>query len=404
MSDLYFKRFSHLVAGENENNDDMVEKYMTSFITVSQWVKTVMIKKLGDFKLNYFPADWYDFGNILTDAQAKTMVWTDTVLTQLKAIPAELQQFSGSAVKNFQGMLSVCDRLIQTPNNSILKNSFCNNADNMCLLINLEVNNVECLVVRINEFSSDIEPIGNDLEKIAKMALNDKNVDSERVSMLNKQVADIKRTIVDQSKTLLILSIGEVVVVGGGIMLTLVGFATGGIGGGIAIGFFVCVGALVLAVPIVLDIIGLVQSLAALNEECKLLKGYEADVMQLQDMADDFNTLSEQAFALTSDLDYISNTWKAIAEDLKEESDKIKEGEEREKDKKIHTADDWRKVKAGLIEMQTWFENFGKKMDSLRLDSIEGAVTQLSIGMTPEEVKEAIEKAQKQELIRYLTA
>lgn len=404
MSDLYFKRFSHLVAGENENNGDMVEKYMTSFITVSQWVKTVMIKKLGDFKLNYFPADWYDFGNILTDAQAKTMVWTDTVLTQLKAIPAELQQFSGSAVKNFQGMLSVCDRLIQTPNNSILKNSFCNNADNMCLLINLELNNVESLVVRINEFSSDIEPIGNDLEKIAKMALNDKNVDSERVSMLNKQVADIKRTIVDQSKTLLILSIGEVVVVGGGIMLTLVGFATGGIGGGIAIGFFVCVGALVLAVPIVLDIIGLVQSLTALNEECKLLKGYEADVMQLQDMADDFNTLSEQAFALTSDLDYISNTWKAIAEDLKEESDKIKEGEEREKDKKIHTADDWRNIRAGLVEMQTWFENFGKKMDSLRLDSIEGAVTQLSIGMTPEEVKEAIEKAQKQELIRYLTA
>ena len=115
--------------------------------------------------------------------------------------------------------------------------------------------------------------------------------------------------------------------------------------------------------------------------------------MQLQDMADDFNTLSEQAFALTSDLDYISNTWKAIAEDLKEESDKIKEGEEREKDKKIHTADDWRNIRAGLVEMQTWFENFGKKMDSL-----------LSIGMTPEEVKETIEKAQKQELIRYLTA
>lgn len=404
MSELYFKRFSHLVAGENENNGDMAEKYMTSYITVSQWVKTVMNKKLGDFKLNYFPTDWNDFGNTLTDAQAKTLVWTDTVLAQLKGVPVELQTFSNDMVNNFQAMSCVCDRLIQTPNNSILKNNFCSNADNMCFIINGKIDEVERLVGRINEFSSNIEPIGNDLEKIAKMALNDKNVDSQKVSMLNKQVADIKRTIVDQSKSLLILSIGEAVVIGGGILLTIVGFATGGIGGGIAIGFFVCVGALVLAVPIVLDVIGLVQSLAALNEECKLLKGYEADVMQLQDMADDFNTLSEQTFALTSDLDYISNTWKTIAEDLKEESDKIKEGEEREKDKKIHTADDWRNIKAGLIEMQAWFENFGKKMGSLRLDTIEGAVTQLSIGMTPEEVKETIEKAQKQELIRYLTA
>ena len=82
MSELYFKRFSHLVAGENGNNGDMAEKYVTSYITVSQWVKTVMNKKLGDFKLNYLPADWNDFGNILTDAQAKTLVWTDTVLAQ----------------------------------------------------------------------------------------------------------------------------------------------------------------------------------------------------------------------------------------------------------------------------------------------------------------------------------
>lgn len=53
MSELYFKRFSNLVAGENENNDDIAEKYMMSYIIVSQWVKTVLDKKLGDFKLNY---------------------------------------------------------------------------------------------------------------------------------------------------------------------------------------------------------------------------------------------------------------------------------------------------------------------------------------------------------------
>lgn len=53
------------------------------------------------------------------------------------------------------------------------------------------------------------------------MALNDKNVDSQRVSTLNKQVADIKRAIADQSKSLLLLGIGEAIVAGGGILTRL---------------------------------------------------------------------------------------------------------------------------------------------------------------------------------------
>ena len=404
MSELYFKRFSHLVAGENENNGDIAQKYMMSYINVSQWVKTVLTKKLGDFQLNSFPADWNDFGETLAHAQSRTLVWTDKVLKNLQAVPDELQGLCGDLSLLFKAMETTCGKLVDNPNDAILRKHFCRDADNACQFIDEKVDLVDFLINRIKEFSSEIEPIGNDLVKIAEMALNDKNVDSQRVSMLNQQVADIKRKIADQSEKLLILGIGEALVLGSGIVLTVVGFVSGGPLGGISVGFFVCVGAMILAVPIVLDVIGLVQSLATLNEECKLLKGYEADVMQFQDMADDFKALSEQTFAITSDLDYISGIWKAIAADLKEESDKIKKGEEEEKEKKIHTADDWRNINAGLADMRTWFENFGKKINGLRLDSIEGAVTQLSIGMTPDEVKEAIEKAQKQELIRYLTA
>jgi len=148
----------------------------------------------------------------------------------------------------------------------------------------------------------------------------------------------------------------------------------------------------------------LISEINKLSEKTKSLNQYEQDALQLGIAADDFDTLSKQADGMKNDLKVMMNMWNNIKADLQDEEKRIEQGEKEMKNKEFFTSNDWKETSEKLEQVSQWFKRFSEEILKLNVDALFGAETQLSVGMSSDEVKAAVDKAPKKELIAYLTA
>lgn len=404
MKELYFKRFSAMTA-ENNTPSQQVANYLTSYVNICGVVKNVMMKSASDYTLYHKPDDWYDFIEELTTAQSKVDIWTNKVLKHLKSLPGKL---SGDAnlliTHDFDKMLSKCIFLIDDPNHSSTLQHLKLDIQAAYNTIDDMLQDTQDIINQMDNFSNNITPLANELENLSNRAYNDRQIDSEKVMNLRNDVSMIKADIANCGVMLIasLLVEGGIILIGGGI--TIATFIATGPLGGISIGFFTATLAVLDFIAITLCGANLISEINKLSEKTKSLNQYEQDALQLGIAADDFDTLSKQADGMKNDLKVMMNMWNNIKADLQDEEKRIEQGEKEMKNKEFFTSNDWKETSEKLEQVSQWFKRFSEEILKLNVDALFGAETQLSVGMSSDEVKAAVDKAPKKELIAYLTA
>ena len=404
MKELYFKRFSAMTA-ENNTPSQQVANYLTSYVNICGVVKNVMMKSASDYTLYHKPDDWYDFIEELTTAQSKVDIWTNKVLKHLKSLPGKLSGDSNLLVTHdFDKMLSKCIFLIDDPNHSSTLQHLKLDIQAAYNTIDDMLQDTQDIINQMDNFSNNITPLANELENLSNRAYNDRQIDSEKVMNLRNDVSMIKADIANCGVMLIasLLVEGGIILIGGGI--TIATFIATGPLGGISIGFFTATLAVLDFIAITLCGANLISEINKLSEKTKSLNQYEQDALQLGIAADDFDTLSKQADGMKNDLKVMMNMWNNIKADLQDEEKRIEQGEKEMKNKEFFTSNDWKETSEKLEQVSQWFKRFSEEILKLNVDALFGAETQLSVGMSSDEVKAAVDKAPKKELIAYLTA
>lgn len=404
MKELYFKRFSAMTA-ENNTPSQQVANYLTSYVNICGVVKNVMMKSASDYTLYHKPDDWYDFIEELTTAQSKVDIWTNKVLKHLKSLPGKLSGDANLLVTHdFDKMLSKCIFLIDDPNHSSTLQHLKLDIQAAYNTIDDMLQDTQDIINQMDNFSNNITPLANELENLSNRAYNDRQIDSEKVMNLRNDVSMIKADIANCGVMLIasLLVEGGIILIGGGI--TIATFIATGPLGGISIGFFTATLAVLDFIAITLCGANLISEINKLSEKTKSLNQYEQDALQLGIAADDFDTLSKQADGMKNDLKVMMNMWNNIKADLQDEEKRIEQGEKEMKNKEFFTSNDWKETSEKLEQVSQWFKRFSEEILKLNVDALFGAETQLSVGMSSDEVKAAIDKAPKKELIAYLTA
>ena len=404
MKELYFKRFSAMTA-ENNTPSQQVANYLTSYVNICGVVKNVMMKSASDYTLYHKPDDWYDFIEELTTAQSKVDIWTNKVLKHLKSLPGKLSGDANLLVTHdFDKMLSKCIFLIDDPNHSSTLQHLKLDIQAAYNTIDDMLQDTQDIINQMDNFSNNITPLANELENLSNRAYNDRQIDSEKVMNLRNDVSMIKADIANCGVMLIasLLVEGGIILIGGGI--TIATFIATGPLGGISIGFFTATLAVLDFIAITLCGANLISEINKLSEKTKSLNQYEQDALQLRIAADDFDTLSKQADGMKNDLKVMMNMWNNIKADLQDEEKRIEQGEKEMKNKEFFTSNDWKETSEKLEQVSQWFKRFSEEILKLNVDALFGAETQLSVGMSSDEVKAAVDKAPKKELIAYLTA
>lgn len=404
MKELYFKRFSAMMA-ENNTPSQQVANYLTSYVNICGVVKNVMMKSASDYTLYHKPDDWYDFIEELTTAQSKVDIWTNKVLKHLKSLPGKLSGDANLLVTHdFDKMLSKCIFLIDDPNHSSTLQHLKLDIQAAYNTIDDMLQDTQDIINQMDNFSNNITPLANELENLSNRAYNDRQIDSEKVMNLRNDVSMIKADIANCGVMLIasLLVEGGIILIGGGI--TIATFIATGPLGGISIGFFTATLAVLDFIAITLCGANLISEINKLSEKTKSLNQYEQDALQLGIAADDFDTLSKQADGMKNDLKVMMNMWNNIKADLQDEEKRIEQGEKEMKNKEFFTSNDWKETSEKLEQVSQWFKRFSEEILKLNVDALFGAETQLSVGMSSDEVKAAVDKAPKKELIAYLTA
>lgn len=404
MKELYFKRFSTMTA-ENNIPSQQVANYLTSYVNICGVVKNVMMKSASDYTLYHKPDDWYDFIEELTTAQSKVDIWTNKVLKHLKSLPGKLSGDANLLVTHdFDKMLSKCIFLIDDPNHSSTLQHLKLDIQAAYNTIDDMLQDTQDIINQMDNFSNNITPLANELENLSNRAYNDRQIDSEKVMNLRNDVSMIKADIANCGVMLIVslLVEGGIILIGGGI--TIATFIATGPLGGISIGFFTATLAVLDFIAITLCGANLISEINKLSEKTKSLNQYEQDALQLGIAADDFDTLSKQADGMKNDLKVMMNMWNNIKADLQDEEKRIEQGEKEMKNKEFFTSNDWKETSEKLEQVSQWFKRFSEEILKLNVDALFGTETQLSVGMSSDEVKAAVDKAPKKELIAYLTA
>ena len=393
------------MTAENNTPSQQVANYLTSYVNICGVVKNVMMKSASDYTLYHKPDDWYDFIEELTTAQSKVDIWTNKVLKHLKSLPGKLSGDANLLVTHdFDKMLSKCIFLIDDPNHSSTLQHLKLDIQAAYNTIDDMLQDTQDIINQMDNFSNNITPLANELENLSNRAYNDRQIDSEKVMNLRNDVSMIKADIANCGVMLIasLLVEGGIILIGGGI--TIATFIATGPLGGISIGFFTATLAVLDFIAITLCGANLISEINKLSEKTKSLNQYEQDALQLGIAADDFDTLSKQADGMKNDLKVMMNMWNNIKADLQDEEKRIEQGEKEMKNKEFFTSNDWKETSEKLEQVSQWFKRFSEEILKLNVDALFGAETQLSVGMSSDEVKAAVDKATKKELIAYLTA
>ena len=393
------------MTAENNTPSQQVANYLTSYVNICGVVKNVMMKSASDYTLYHKPDDWYDFIEKLTTAQSKVDIWTNKVLKHLKSLPGKLSGDANLLVTHdFDKMLSKCIFLIDDPNHSSTLQHLKLDIQAAYNTIDDMLQDTQDIINQMDNFSNNITPLANELENLSNRAYNDRQIDSEKVMNLRNDVSMIKADIANCGVMLIasLLVEGGIILIGGGI--TIATFIATGPLGGISIGFFTATLAVLDFIAITLCGANLISEINKLSEKTKSLNQYEQDALQLGIAADDFDTLSKQADGMKNDLKVMMNMWNNIKADLQDEEKRIEQGEKEMKNKEFFTSNDWKETSEKLEQVSQWFKRFSEEILKLNVDALFGAETQLSVGMSSDEVKAAVDKAPKKELIAYLTA
>lgn len=339
--------------------------------------------------------DAYQQANLTwADMTGKLQAWALSTLKNVTELPATLLQNSSQVVvPTLNGAISICQLLIQDPGNITAKNSL--------------MTDLHLLSINFTQFSAMTQPLIDSLEgqatvfdqdaqtmqTIADQALQTVGTDQKKINDLNKMISDLQNDIKSRSAAIA----GGVFVTIAGIVIGVVAIVLAPATGGVSLALLVPAGLIIAGgvAIIALNAIAIQNDKTAIDQLNTQITNYGADILLLQSMASTLNGFASQVDTLKNALGAIVQPWQSAEDYFISTINTLSSIENA-------TSSDWQQINNELQDILVNWNSLMNNVSQLQM-SAQVSSAKLTVGMSENDVQQALNAAPKVDLIQYLT-
>ncbi len=321
--------------------------------------------------------------------------WTMSTLQNLIALPNTLIQ-SGTQVisPTLSASLQFCQILIEQPDNQAAKSSLMTDLQLLSINFNQFSLMTTPLITSLHDQSTVFNQDAQIMTSIAAQALQTAGNDQALITQLNAQIAQLQADINAEAMTIAAGSVVTLAGLGIGALGIILAPFTGGASLTLLIpAVFITAGG---AIVIALNAAKIVADKSAIDGLNSQINNTQSDIVLVNTMSSTLNTFAGQVDTLQNALNVVAAPWEASEKYFTDTYNTLNTIEHA-------TSEDWQQVYDELNQINTDWNKLMVVMPQLEVDS---GVTnaQLSVGMTSQQVGQAMQAATSQNIIQYLMA
>ncbi len=373
------RRAAPLAAAQNN--------YKKNVVTVNTLMTSVLSSNLPT--LNETPPDWQEFSQALEQAKSGALNWVNNVMARLLAVPGEVRNYRSLINQILASASTQAAALVADPTNTMAREILLRNLDDLLSQLTLVRKFIEGALGQVQKFKDDLPPLAASLKTIADRSIAAAQADQGKIESLQNDINQLQQHIHDLTASIVALSIVDGIALIIGVVATIAAWPAG------ALVWFVLAPAVAVATTfIALDAEKIKADKAAISRDQERMSGLTADVSTLTLLAHNFETMTQQAEALETNLAAILAEWQTLENDM---NAAVSETQAAITD--THKPD-YAAVKRDLEKAQEEWDAAVAQAGALHLD-LQVNPAQLKLGMSQEAVQEALAKKQPVPIITY---
>lgn len=392
------KNTFHKLKSTISTANDTVAQYKQELYLIINYiaqVKAFQLPILHDSSTWPGGTDAYQRANLTwADMTGKLHGWAMSTLVNVTALPGTLVKNSSQVVvPTLNAAISICQLLIQDPGNTIAKNSLMSDLDVLSISFTQFSAMTQPLIDSLEGQATVFDQDAQTMQVIADQALETVGTDQQTIQDLNKQISELQNDIKSRAVAIAGGSIATV----GGIVIGIVGIVLSPATGGVSLTLLVPAGLLIgggVAI-IALNAIEIQNDKTRIDQLNTQINNYQADIVLLQSMASTLNGFASQVDTLKNPLSVIVKPWQSAEDYFISTINTLNSI-------KNATSSDWQQINNELQEILVNWNSFMNNVSQLNM-SAEVSSAKLAVGMSENDIKQALDNAPKVDLIHYLT-
>lgn len=364
------------------------KKYKESVVFVNTQMTAVLSSQLP--AVTVVPPDWNTYTTAYTQAQGDALDWVNTVLARLLSVPQEVQTYDGAVVAALQDAIAQADKLIKNPSDQLALANLKADLTTVLGTLNLVTVFIAGAVKNIQNFNNKLPDLARQLQLIANNATKDAGADEAQIAQLTKDVAAWQVEVNNLIGAIVGLGIVDAAAIG---LATLATFAAWP--EGLVAWIFAGPVIAIATYYITIDGIAITNLKGKIAQTTNQMNNLTASVATLHLLAQQFGDLATKTVAVEADAKAVLATWQAFEGDIKAAIGQINAAITNE------GSSDFGAIKTevtdALAEWKTVYAQAGNLV--LNLGVKQGV--QLTVGMTPAQVKAASDNATSIDVVTY---
>lgn len=357
-------------------------------------VKTYRLPQLVDPSTWPGGKDAYTKADITwRDTASKLKAWSDSTLVDIRSLPIKLIKHSNeSIIPNIDADKKICQILIRDPSNKLAKDDLLNHLNLLSIDFDERSKEITELISDLESESTVFDDNAKIMQNIVNDAMNTSGVDKKKIDDLSAEITKLNDDIYSATWGIIGGAVATLAGIGmciAGIVLTI---PTGGVSLTLLIPGIVILGGG--ATCVALNSIEIIEDKQLIENDSKAIDNYNLDIVTLDLMSKELNKFSSQLDKLKNALSVVCKPWINARDYFKNAISEINSIE-------TMNPEDWQKVSDELNDISDNWNTIIEIMNEIKLDNYV-CKTNLSIGMSAEDVKKAIDGSDKVSIESYL--
>ena len=365
------------------------KKYKESVVFVNTQMTSVLSSQLPTVTVT--PPDWNTYTTAYTQAQGDALDWVNTVLARLLSVPQEVQTYDGAVEAALQDAITQANALISNPSNSLALANLKADLTTVLGTLNLVTVFISGAVTNIQNFSNKLPDLAQQLQSIANKSTKDAGADEAQIAQLTTNVAAWQKEVNNLIGAIVALGLVDVAAAALATLASVVAWPEGAIIGWLFAGVVIGIA----TYYITIDGIAIKNLQAKIADAANQMNNLTASVATLHLLSQTFTGLANKTVEVEADVKAVLATWQAFEGDIKTAVGQIQAAITKEGSKNFGA------IKTEVTDALAEWKKVNKEAGALVLTLTVKQGVQLTVGMTPKDVKSASDNAPSIDIIDY---
>ncbi|MCG8376049.1 MAG: enterotoxin (HBL) [Chlorobiales bacterium] len=361
--------------------------YKENVAAVNTVVLGVLNSKLPVLRHN--PPDWQDFVTAYGKAESEALDWVNNVISRLIDVPDEVRSFNPIISMLLQDAKTQATKLVDNPSDKMALQIMNDDFDRLMKQFGLVTAFISGAVKNIQKFQDVLPDMASQLENIAQMSAKDAKADQQQIDNLKSDIKSLQDEIDSLSAAIIALGIADAAAITLGVVATIVAWPVGALAW-----LFAGPAVAVATAYIAFDAVQIELDQQRIEAEQKLIDELTGDVAVLQLLADNYSKLAEQSKEVEENLQAVLAEWQTLESDVAAAVTDIRTATSDAKSANFNAVLD--DINSAITEWNAAYDQAG----DLHLD-LEVNTAQLALGMSSDEVGEAMKNGKTMGIIQY---